>query len=220
VDATELLSRTLAGLSRPPRVLVNASAVGFYGDGGESELTEASPAGEGFLSELSVAWEAATAPASDAGIDVAWLRSGIVLSASGGALGRLLAPFGPRWFSPYRWGIAGPVGRGRQWWSWISLEDEVRAILHVIDRGITGPVNATAPEPVRHKAFIKALGRALSRPTLVPIPPFVLKLLLGSELARALVIEGQRALPTILIGSGFEFTQVDIEAGLREAVRG
>jgi uncharacterized protein (TIGR01777 family) len=219
VDSTGLLATTLAGLERPPALLVNASAVGFYGDRGDDVVTAGDGAGDGFLAELTVAWEAAAEPAADAGIGVALLRTGIVLSAEGGAIGRLLAPLGPRWLSPYRWGIGGVVGRGRQWWSWISLEDEIRAILHVIDERLTGPIDLVAPEPATHRRFIKTLGRALRRPTIIPIPPFVVKLLLGPELARALVLEGQRVAPRGLVDSGFEFSTTDLEEGLRAVLQ-
>lgn len=217
VDATELLAATLASLRAKPEMLVNASAVGYYGDGGDAELTEAAPAGSGFLADLCVAWEGATVPAADAGIGVAKLRNGIVLTPKGGALGRLMAPLGPRWISPYRWGLAGPVGRGDQWWSWISLDDHMRAVLHVLDHRITGPVNLTTPSPVTLRRFIAALGRVLRRPTVIRIPEFAVRLVLGSELADAVVLQGQRAVPAVLVGSGFEFTTTDVEAGLREA---
>jgi uncharacterized protein (TIGR01777 family) len=220
VDSTSLLANALADVSSPPKVLVNASAVGYYGDGGDAVLDESSPAGDGFLAGVCVAWEAATRPASDAGIRVAMPRTGIVLSTDGGALGRLLAPLGPSWLSPYRWGLGGVVGRGRQWWSWISLDDEIRALLHLIDSDVAGPVNLVAPEPTTHRAFIKALGRALRRPTVVPIPPFVVKVLIGSELAEALVLEGQRVVPTVLLDSGFEFQDADLETALRDALAG
>lgn len=218
IDSTRLLASALAGLGRPPASFVNASAVGYYGDGGDAVLTEESGPGDGFLAELVVAWEEATGAAAAAGIGVTLVRSGIVLSTAGGALGRLLAPLGPRWLSPYRWGLGGTVGRGTQWWSWISLEDEVRAIVHVIDQRLTGPVNLVAPEPVTHRTFIKTLGKVLRRPTVVPIPKFVLKVLLGPELASALVLEGQRVLPTKLLSSGFEFTHDDLESALRAAL--
>jgi uncharacterized protein (TIGR01777 family) len=220
VDSTRFLASTLASLERPPAVLVSASAVGYYGDGGESVLDEMSPAGSGFLADLCVAWEAANGPASDAGIRTAQLRSGIVLSASGGALGRLLAPFGPGWISPFRWGLGGPVAGGRQWWSWISLDDEIRAILHILDAGSSGPVNLVSPTPVTNREFTKALGRVLRRPTIMPIPGFVLRILLGSDLAKGLVLDGQRVLPTLLTGSGFEFNHRDIDAGLGAALTG
>jgi hypothetical protein len=217
VEPTRLLAAALAGLVHKPALFVSASAIGFYGDGGDADLTEESAAGSGFLADLTVAWEEATSGASDAGIGVAHLRTGIVLSTRGGALGRLLAPLGPRWLSPYRWGIGGTVGRGKQWWSWISIEDEVRAILHVIDNRVTGSVNLTAPAAVTHRTFIAALGRVLRRPTFMPIPSFVVKILLGTELARALVLDGQKVHPGVLTATGFEFTHTDIEAGLRAA---
>jgi len=217
IESTRLLARTLVVLERPPAALINASAVGYYGDGGDSILNEASPSGSGFLADLCVAWEAATERAVRAGIRVVHLRSGIVLSKDGGALGRLLAPFGPRWISPFHWGLGGPVGGGRQWWPWISLDDEVRAIVHALDTGISGPVNLVAPAPVTNRDFTRALGRVLRRPTILPIPGFVLRLLLGSELADALVLEGQRAAPVVLIESGFEFEHSDVAAGLRAA---
>ncbi len=220
IESTRLLATTLAAGDRRPAVLVNASAIGYYGDGGDSILSEDAPAGTGFLAELCVAWEAATKPASDAGIRVVHLRSGIVLSAVGGALARLLAPFGPSWISPFRWGLGGRVGGGRQWWSWISLHDEVRAILHLLDSPITGPVNLAAPGSVTNQDFTKALGRVLRRPTVVPLPGFVLRLLLGSELAAALVLEGQRATPAVLVESGFEFVHSDVADGLRSALDG
>lgn len=218
VDSTRLLADTVAALQHPPAVVVNASAVGYYGDGAESILTEASTAGSSFLAELCVAWEAATGPATQAGIRVANLRSGIVLSVAGGALGRLLAPFGPRWVSPFRWGLGGPVGGGGQWWSWISLDDEVRAILHVLDTEVVGPVNLVAPNPVTNRDFTRALGRVLRRPAFLPVPGFALRLLLGSELADALVLEGQRVTPGVLLESGFEFEHPNIDDGLRAAL--
>ncbi len=218
IDSTRLLADTIAALQHPPAVVVNASAVGYYGDGAGSILTEASTAGSGFLAELCVAWEAATAPAAQAGIRVANLRSGIVLSVAGGALGRLLAPFGPRWVSPFRWGLGGPVGGGGQWWSWISLGDEVRAILHVLDTEVAGPVNLVAPNPVTNRDFTRALGRVLRRPAFLPVPGFALRLLLGSELADALVLEGQRVTPGVLLESGFEFEHPNIDDGLRAAL--
>ena len=141
-----------------------------------------------------------------------------MLSDEGGALGRLLAPLGPSWLSPYRWGLGGRVGKGDQWWSWIALPDEVRAILHIVDHGVTGPVNTTAPDPVTHAEFIAALGRALRRPTAIPIPKWVVKLVLGGELADALVLEGQRAIPTVLTATGFEWEFTDVEEALRDAL--
>ena len=218
VDGTRLLAETLASLDRPPATLVNASAIGYYGDRGETPLTEADGPGKGFLAELCVAWEAATGPASQAGVRVVNLRSGIVLSEEGGALGRLLAPLGPRWLSPFRWGLGGKVGSGRQVWSWISLEDEVRAILHLLESDIDGPVNLTAPEPVTNARFTKALGEVLDRPTFMRIPKWVVKLFLGRELADVLVLESQRALPERLQNDGFRFHHETVDEGLRAAL--
>ncbi|MEE9581342.1 MAG: DUF1731 domain-containing protein, partial [Acidimicrobiia bacterium] len=128
-----------------------------------------------------------------------------------------LAPLGPRWLSPFRWGLGGPVGGGRQWWSWISLGDEVRAILHVLDTEISGPVNLVAPNPVTNRDFTRALARVLRRPAFLPVPGFALRLFLGSELADALVLEGQRVTPEVLLESGFEFEHPQIDDGLRAA---
>jgi hypothetical protein len=219
VDTTRLLAGALADSDPRPRVLVNSSAVGYYGDGGDGVLTEGSPGGSGFLAELCAAWEAATGPASAAGIRVATTRSGIVLSADGGALGRLLAPFGPRWLSPYRWGLGGPIAGGRMYWSWISLDDEISALVHLLTRSqIEGPVNLVSPNPVRNREFIKAVGRVLHRPTVIPIPGFVLAVVLGRELADALVIQGQRAVPARLEADGFEFADTDLDEAMREAI--
>lgn len=218
VDSTALLAATIAGLQRKPKVLVSASAMGIYGDRGEELLTEASAPGEGFFPEVCRAWEEATAAASQAGVRVVKLRSGIVLSPEGGALGRMLAPFGPRWLSPYRWGLGGWIGSGRQYWSWISLDDAVRAIRHLLGSDLSGPVNITSPEPVRNKAFMKAVGRALRRPVLLPIPRFVLDVVLGSELAQASLFESQAVVPDALLGDGFVFRDTDLDAVLVEAL--
>src|SRR5260221_10590770 len=160
---TDLLARTLAGLRSPPRVLASGSAIGFYGDRGDETLTEASPAGRGFLADVVVEWEAAARPAAAAGIRVAHLRTGIVLAGKGGALGKQLLPL--------KLGLGGRLGGGSQYQSWISLTDEVGAILHTLsDETLSGPVNLTGPEPVTNAAFTKALGRAVRRPTLIPVP--------------------------------------------------
>ncbi len=217
VGTTALLATAIARHPTPP-ALINASAVGYYGDGGDRQLEESAGPGEGYLAKMCVAWEAATAPVSAAGARVVLLRSGIVLSARGGAIGRLLAPFGPRWISPYRWGLGGVVGKGDQWWSWISLQDQVRVIRHVIDSSLSGPVNAVSPVAITHREFIKTLGRVLRRPTVMPIPRFVLSIILGGELARALVLEGQRVVPARLMADGFRWGDTDLEAALRTAL--
>lgn len=206
-EGTTLLAETLAGLSTPPPVLVSGSAVGFYGDRGDEQLTEASRAGTGFLTEVVLAWEAATAAADAAGIRVVKTRTGIVLARDGGALARMA--------SIAKLGVLGKLGSGRQWMSWIALEDEIRAIRFLIDHDIAGPVNVTAPAPVTNAVFTKALGRVLHRPTVLPIPAFGPKLLLGGELASALLLEGQRVLPEKLLDAGFEFRHVDLETALR-----
>ncbi len=205
-ESTDLLARTLAACERPPKVLLSGSAIGFYGDRGDEELTEASSPGTGFLSDLCVAWEAATAPAEQAGIRTAHLRTGIVLTAEGGALAKMLLPF--------RLGIGGRLGSGQQWMSWISIDDHVRAVVHLLTADVDGPVDLTAPAPVRNAEFTKALGRELGRPTLFPIPRIGPRLLLGKELAQSLLYESQRALPSVLMDSGFTFRHSTVEDAL------
>lgn len=218
LDSTALLAETVASMATPPSVLLNASAIGIYGDRGDQELDESSPPGSGFLADLTARWEAATQPATAAGVRVVHLRTGIVLSTQGGALGRMLAPFGPRWLSPFRWGLGGRVGNGRQVWSWISLTDQVRAIVHLLTSELDGPVNLTGPAPVTNRDFTKALGSALRRPTVLWIPGFVLKLVLGSELANALVLDSARVLPARLLADGFEFHHTHVTDGLAAAL--
>lgn len=203
---TSLLATSLAGLSSPPGVLVSGSAVGFYGDRGDEQLTEASGPGRGFLTEVVTAWEAAAAPAAAAGIRVAKIRSGVVLAAEGGALARMA--------KIARLGLLGKLGTGRQWMSWITLDDEVRAIRFLFDHDVSGPVNLTAPAPVTNAVFTKALGRVLHRPTVLPVPGFGPKLVLGRELAEALLLEGQRVLPEVLLDAGFEFHHDEVETAL------
>ncbi len=217
VGPTRLLAETLAGLARPPRLLVNASAVGFYGDRPGEWLTEASGPGEGFFAGVCRDWEAATRPVAEAGGRVVCLRSGLVLSREGGALGRLLAPLGPRWLSPYRWGLGGWLGDGTQVWSWIALEDEVRAIIHLLASDLAGPVNLTAPDPADNRRFVKAVGRALRRPVWLPIPRFVPRALLGRGLADATLFDSQAVYPERLVGDGFRFAFPGL-AGALEAV--
>lgn len=219
VDPTRVLADAIAAADRKPAVLVNGSAIGYFGDGGATVLADDAAKGSGFLTDLVEAWEAATAAAVAAGIRVVLPRSGIVLSPAGGALGRLLAPFGPRWLSPYRWGLGGPVAGGKMYWSWISLADEVAGIRHLlIDSRLAGPVNLVSPGPVTNREFVRTLGRVIRRPTVMPIPGFVLRIVLGRELAAALVLEGQRAVPARLEADGFEFRDRDLERAMREAL--
>lgn len=207
---TDLIARTVAGMRRPPRVLLSGSAIGYYGARGDEELTEESAPGEGFLADLCVQWEAATKPAEEAGIRVAHLRTGIVLSRDGGALKKQLPLF--------KWGLGGRMGTGRQWQSWISIADEVGAIVHLLTADVSGGVNLTAPNPVTNTEFTKALASALRRPVFLPIPTFGPKLLLGGELAENLLFTGQRVLPAKLTGSGYTFKHTTIDAALRGAL--
>jgi uncharacterized protein (TIGR01777 family) len=211
VRGTTLLAETLAKLANPPKVMLCASAVGIYGDRGDEVLTESSRPGNGFLAEVCVAWEAAATPAREAGIRVAHLRTGIVLSGSGGALAKMLPPF--------KLGLGGRLGSGSQWMSWISIEDEVGAIVHLLGEAApAGPVNLTAPNPVTNADFTKALGRTLGRPALVPVPAPALKLLLGAEMAQELLLGGQRVLPTRLLDTGYTFRHPDLDGALTAAL--
>ncbi|HET9601571.1 MAG TPA: TIGR01777 family oxidoreductase [Acidimicrobiales bacterium] len=207
---TVLISGTLATLSRPPSVLVSGSAVGYYGDRGDEPVDEASPAGDGFLSEVCVAWEAGTLAVEEAGIRVAHIRSGVVLSAEGGALKKQLPLF--------KAGAGGKMGSGRQWQSWISIDDEVAAIIHLLDGDTAGPVNLTAPNPVTNAEFTKTLAHVLGRPSFLPVPSFAPKLLLGAELAETLLFTGQRVLPGVLSRSGFQFQHPTLEVALRSVL--
>lgn len=211
VQGTSLLARTLAGLSAPPKVLVSGSAVGFYGDRADEELTEASPPGTGFLADVVQAWEAATAPAADAGIRVVRSRTGVVLTAKGGALKKQLLPF--------KLGLGGRLGTGRQWLSWISLEDEVAALMHVIASDqLAGPVNLTSPEPVTNGEFTATLAPVLHRPALLPVPTPALHALFGREMVKEMMLSGQRVLPAALQSSEFEFSHPGLEDALRHSL--
>lgn len=202
VQATALIAGTLAGLSTPPAVLVNASASGFYGDRGEETLTEASLPGTGFLADVCRRWEGATGPASTAGIRVVMLRTGIVLSPAGGAMGRMLPLF--------KAGAGGRLGSGKQWWSWIGIDDEVGAILHAINTpALAGPVNLTAPNPVTNAEFTTALAHALRRPAALAVPKFALRAAMG-EFADEGLLASQRILPAKLQESGYTFASPDL----------
>jgi uncharacterized protein len=208
---TTLVAEMLARMARPPAVLVSASAIGFYGDGGDAELDESSPAGTGFLAEVCQAWEGATVPAEQAGVRVVHIRSGLVLSTRGGGLKRMLPLF--------KLGLGGRFGHGDQWWSWIALDDEVRAILHLLDDvDVQGPVNLTAPEPVTNREFTEMLAMVLGRRARLPVPRAGPALVLGGELADNLLYTGQRVLPKVLQASGFEFRQPALEGALRDVL--
>lgn len=213
VLGTALLARTLAALEKPPAVLASGAAVGYYGNRGDEELTEESGPGTGFLAEVVQEWEAATAPAAAAGIRVATLRSGVVLSPQGGALRRQLLPF--------RAGIGGRLGSGRQWFSWISLDDEVGAIRHVLETGdISGPVNVTAPGPVTNAAFTRSLGRMLRRPTVLPTPTAALWALFGREMVAEMLLTSHRTLPAVLTAAGYSFRHPAVDAALADVLGG
>jgi uncharacterized protein (TIGR01777 family) len=206
-EGTDLLARTLAALDAPPSVMVSGSAIGIYGETGETTVDESSPLARDFLASVCTQWEAAAAPAIEAGIRVPFLRTGIVLTPDGGALAKLLPLF--------KLGVGGRMGSGRQWWSWISLTDELAVIRWLLDNEVSGPVNATAPEPVTNAQMTKTLGSVLHRPTLFPAPSFGPKLLLGGELAQALLFTSQRVLPKVLTDHQFNFSHPTLESALR-----
>src|SRR5208282_2152967 len=208
VQGTKLLAESLARLgSGRPRVLVAASAIGYYGDRGDENLVESSPRGTGFLPEVCAAWEAAAAPARAAGIRTVNLRIGVVLSPSGGALGQMLLPF--------RLGAGGVIGEGRQWMSWIALDDVLDTILHAIaDASLSGPVNAVAPHPVTNEEWTNLLGRILGRPTLVPMPALAARAAFG-QMADELLLASTRVLPERLLASRHPFRFLEAEPALR-----
>lgn len=205
---TGLLAQTLAGIPRPPRVFVCASAIGFYGDRGDEVLTEDSSAGTGFLADVCQEWESACRPLVSRGIRVVHARFGVVLSRRGGALKKMIPPF--------HWGLGGKIGSGRQWWSWVGLNDAVGALQHMLKtETVSGPVNVTAPGPVRNDEFTRILGRVLRRPTVTPLPAFAAKLVLG-EMADALLLASARVEPKKLIQSGYIFTAPTLAQALTE----
>lgn len=210
VGFTKCLSQTLAALRKPPSVLVSASAVGYYGDRGDRILRESDPPGQGFLSEVSLEWEGATEPAAHAGIRVVQLRTGLVLAANGGGLEPMLLPFSL--------GLGGPMGSGRQWWSFIAMDDLLYLIHHALmTETLHGPVNATSPAPVTNAEFTKALARVLRRPAVLPVPKPALDLALGA-MAGPLLFASARVNPEKLLDSGFEFAYPSIDSALRHTL--
>ena len=208
VRGTQLLCETLTRLSSPPKVLVSASAIGYYGDRGEETLTDDSPPGRGFLSEVCRAWEAATEPARQQGIRVVPLRLGVVLSTAGGALAKILPPF--------RLGLGGVLGSGRQYMSWIALDDVVGAIQHaIVTDALQGPSNAVAPRAITNQEFTKTLGKVLGRPTAIPLPAFAARLMFG-EMADELLLASARVQPTKLLASGYRFRYPELEEALQQ----
>lgn len=207
VQGTSLLARTLAGLERKPSVLVSMSAVGIYGDRGDEVLDEGAPVGRGFLAEVGAAWEGAADPARAAGIRVVHPRLGVVLHPAGGALAKMLPVFSL--------GAGGKIGSGRQWMSWISRTDTLRALAFLLETpALAGPVNLVGPAPVTNAEFTDVLGRVLKRPTIAPVPEFAIRLLYG-EMGQATVIEGQRVVPRRLQEAGFAFSHPTLEQALR-----
>ena len=210
-QSTALIAGAIAALDNPPRVLVNASAIGFYGDRGDETITEQTGPGSDFLAVVCQLWEAATAPASEAGARVTLARSGLVLTPTGGALAKLLPLF--------RLGLGGHLGSGAQWWSWISLDDEVGALVWLLENEVAGPVNLTAPGPVTNRDFTATLARVLSRPAAVPVPRFGPRVLLGRQLADSLLFTSARTSPTVLEAGGYPFMDVRLEECLRRILR-
>ena len=207
VHGTRVVAEAVARADPRPKALLCASAMGFYGDRGDERLTEASAPGRGFLSEVSREWEEACAPAREQGVRVVNLRFGIVLSPAGGALAKMLLPF--------RLGAGGVVGSGKQWWSWVGLDDAVGAIQHaLVTPGLSGPVNVVAPNAVTNAEFTRTLGRVLARPTLFPVPVFAARLAFG-EMADALLLASARVVPERLQQTGCVFHHPELEGALR-----
>lgn len=207
VGPTRRLAEMLAGMARPPGVMLSASAVGIYGDRGDDSLTEASPAATDFLGELGVAWEAAASPASEAGIRVVHPRFGIILDPQGGALAKMLPTA--------RLGLGGPLGGGTQWLSWVALDDVLGALRHLLaGDALHGAVNVVAPHPVRNATFATTLGSVLQRPAILPVPAVVLRILFG-EMADAALLASTRVTPELLLADGYRFRHPDLESALR-----
>jgi hypothetical protein len=208
VQGTTLLAETLAKLKQPPKVLVSASAIGYYGHRGDEVLREESSPGTGFLPKICVAWEKAADPARQQGIRVVHPRFGLILSPKGGALAKMLLPF--------KLGAGGIMGNGKQYWSWVSLDDVIGAIHHaIVTESVVGPMNVVAPRAVTNHEFTKTLGRVLSRPTIFPLPTLAARLVLG-EMADALLFASARIEPALLLATGYKFHHTELERALRE----
>ncbi|HEV2950109.1 MAG TPA: TIGR01777 family oxidoreductase [Gemmataceae bacterium] len=212
INSTQNVVRALmqspkASTTGKPKVLVNGSAIGFYGPCGDEELTEEALAGSDMLAQLALEWEQAASLAETAGIRVARIRTGVVLDKEGGALPQMLTPF--------KLGLGGPIGSGKHWFSWIHIKDEIGIILLALDHpGAVGAINATASHPVTNKAFSKALGRALQRPAILPVPPFMLRVLLGQ--VAEILTTGQRVIPAKALALGYQFKFPEIDPALRD----
>jgi uncharacterized protein (TIGR01777 family) len=208
---TSLIANTIANMSRKPSVFLCGSAIGIYGPRGDEQLTEVSTNGTSFLADVCEQWEAAAKPASEAGVRTVLLRTGIVLTIKGGALKKQLPLF--------QLGLGGKFGNGKQWQSWISIDDEVGAIEHLLTANVSGAVNLTAPNPVTNAEFTSTLARVVKRPAFLPIPPFAPKAILGGELADALLFTGQRVIPAALNASGYQFVHPPLEVALRALLK-
>jgi hypothetical protein len=205
-EGTRTLASALATLDKKPRVFLSASAIGYYGDTGDTLADESSPTGKGFLAEVCKAWEGAADPARLAGIPVVHPRIGVVLSGAGGALAQMRTPFAM--------GVGGPVGGGQQWLSWIAMDDTIGALHHLLHAGLEGPVNLVSPNPVRQAEFAKLLGKVLRRPAFLPLPAAAVRAIFG-EMGQDVLLNGQRVAPTRLQASGFKFLREDLEGALR-----
>jgi len=208
---TKLIATTIAEMNRKPSVFLSGSAIGIYGPRGDEQLTEVSTDGTSFLADVCEQWESAAKPAIDAGIRTVLLRTGIVLTTKGGALKKQLPLF--------QLGLGGKFGNGKQWQSWISIDDEVGAIEHLLSANVSGAVNLTAPNPVTNAEFTSTLARVVKRPAFLPIPPFAPKAILGAELADALLFTGQRVIPAALNASGYQFVHPTLEVALRALLK-
>jgi uncharacterized protein (TIGR01777 family) len=211
VKGTKLLGDALANLTKPPKTFICASAIGYYGNRGNETLTESSAPGDDFLAEVCVEWEKATALATEKGIRVVNTRFGVILDAHGGALAKMLPPF--------RMGIGGKIGSGKQWMSWIALDDVVGGLKFALaNETLRGPVNFVAPNPVTNSEFTRTLGKVISRPTLFPIPAFGVRLVFG-EMADALLLSSQRVEPQRLKATGYEFQYSQLQTVLSHALQ-
>jgi len=211
-DAVATVTQAMVAMDEPPPVLVTASAIGIYGDRGDEVLDESSSPGEGFFADVCTAWEHASRPAVDAGVRVVNARTGIVVGGRGGALKQMAMPF--------KLGLGGRIGDGKQWWSWVSDEDCIAGFEHCIDSDVSGPVNIVSPNPVTNGAFTKALGEALHRPTVLPVPKLALRAKLGGELAEAIGYVSHRVQPKVLLESGFDFRHETVDQALTAALLG
>ena len=211
VIGTKALSRNIAEADDKPRVYISGSAIGYYGDRGDEAVNEDSAAGSGFLPDTCREWEAQTRTASESGVRTVHIRTGIVLSSKGGALKKMLPPF--------KMGGGGILGSGKQYMSWISIQDMVGAIVHVMENdGVSGPVNLVAPNPNTNSEFTKVLGKVLKRPTIMPLPAFAARILFG-EMADALLLSSTRVTPDVLLKTGYPFKHPDLESALKAVLK-